>query len=128
VARDRSRIIIVLALSAAVVVLLGILFMLVSISRNGLNIRLGGDINLSDMSDHLIVDLTMADPIVLAMPQPVQMVTTGPGGEAIPASLSMVSCPTCNGPMFPSKWNPWSGEIEWTCASCGESSPPLNGP
>ena len=126
--QDRSRIIIVLALFAAVVLLLAILFMLVSIGRNGLNIRLAGDINLSEMSDHLIVDLTMADPIVLEMPQPVQMVTTGPGGEAIPATLSLVTCPSCNGPMLPSKWNPWNGQIEWTCPVCGETGPPLDTP
>jgi len=127
-AQDRSRIIIVLALVAAVVLLLGILFMLVSIGRNGLNIRLGGDINLSEMSDHLTVELITDDPLVLAMPQPVQMVTTGPGGKAIPASLSMVACPSCSGPMLPSKWNPWNGQIEWTCSACGETGPALDEP
>ncbi len=125
--QDRSRVVIALALFAAVVLLLAIFFMLVSINRNGLNIRLGGDISLSDMSDHLIVELTMDEPIVLAV-QPVQMVTTGPDGEAIPATLSFVTCPSCGGPMLPSKWNPWNGEIEWTCPVCGEASQPLDTP
>ena len=126
--QDRSRVVIISTLFAAVVLLLAILFMLVSISRNGLNIRLGGDINLSDVSDHLTVELTMADPIVLAMPEPVQMVTTGPDGEAIPATLSFVTCPSCGGSMLPSKWNLWNGQIEWTCPVCGETRPFLDTP
>jgi len=126
--QDRSRVIIILALLASVALLSGILFMLVSIGHNGLNIRLGGDIKLSDMSDHMTVELTMDEPIVLAVPQAVQMVTTGPDGKAIPATLSFVTCPTCSGPMFPSKWNPWNGQIEWTCPSCGESGSPLDEP
>jgi len=116
--QDRSRIIVILALLATVILLLAILFMLVSISSNGLDIRLGGDINLSDVSDHLTVELTMDEPIILAMPQPVQMVATGPDGEAIPATLSFVTCPNCGGPMLPSKWNPWNGRIEWACPAC----------
>jgi len=116
--QDRSRIIVILALIATVFLLLAILFMLVSISSNGLSIRLGGDINLSDVSDHLTVELTMDEPIVLAMSQPVEMVTTGPDGEPIPATLSFVTCPSCDGPMLPSKWNPFTGKIEWVCPTC----------
>ena len=125
---DRDRLIIILALLASVVVLLGILFMLFSISRNGLNIRLGGDINLSELSDHITVELTMADPITLTLPQSIQMVATGPDGEAIPATLAFANCPQCGGPMLPSKWNPWDGRIEWTCPACGEASAPLDTP
>ncbi|MCK5246529.1 hypothetical protein KAR02_06500 [Candidatus Bipolaricaulota bacterium] len=126
--QDRGRLVIILALLASIVLLLAILFMLVSISRNGLNIRLGGDKDLSDMSDQVTVELTMDEPIVLAIPQPVQMVATGPDGEAIPATLSFVRCPSCNGSMLPSKWNPWTGQIEWTCPACGEAGPPLDTP
>ena len=104
-----------------IIILLGILFMLFSISHNGLNIRLGGDINLSDLGDHITVELTMDEPISLALPQPIQMVTTGPDGEAIPASLAFAHCPSCGGPMLPSKWNPWNGQIEWTCPVCDEA-------
>ncbi|MFC2083206.1 hypothetical protein ACFLSG_04125 [Candidatus Bipolaricaulota bacterium] len=120
----RGRIAIVLASLASIALLVAILIMLVSISRNGLNIRLSGDINLSDVSDTLTVELTMDEAIVLAMPQPVQMFTTGPDGEAIPAALSLATCPTCGGSMLPSKWNPWSGQIEWTCPACDEIDTP----
>lgn len=125
---DPGRLIILLALLASVVLLLGILFMLFSISRNGLNIRLGGDINLAELGDHITVELTTDEPLVLALPEPVQMVTTGPGGDAIPATLAFANCPQCSGPMLPSKWNPWDGRIEWTCPACGEPSTPLDTP
>jgi len=125
---DRGRLIIILALLASVVTLLGILFMLFSISRNGLNIRLGGDINLSDLSDHITVELTMDEPISLALPQPIQMVATGPGGEAIPATLAFAICPNCGGSMLPSKWNLWDGQIEWTCPVCDQLDPPVDSP
>ena len=127
-AQDRGRVFIALALLAGVVLLLVILVMLVSISRNGLNFRLSGDINLSDLSDHVTVELTMDEPIVLAVRQPVQMVATGPDGEPIPATLSFATCPSCGGPMLLSKWNPWDGRIEWMCPACGETGPPLDVP
>ncbi len=119
-ALDSGRIVIILALLASVVLLLGILFMLFSISRNGLNIRLGGDFNLSELGEHITVELTMAEPITLALPQPLEMVAAGPDGGAIPATLAFASCPDCNGPMLPSRWNPWDGRIEWTCPLCDE--------
>ena len=125
---DPGRLIILLALLASVVLLLGILFMLFSISRNGLNIRLGGDITLAELGDHITVELTTDEPIVLALPEPVQMVTTGPGGEAIPATLAFANCPQCGGPMLPSKWNPWDGRIEWTCPTCDASATPAGKP
>ena len=125
-AQNRGRLILISALIAGVVLLLAILVMLVSISRNGLTLRLSGDINLSELSDHITVALTMDEPIVLAVHQPVQMVATGPDGEPIPATLSFATCPSCGGPMLLSKWNPWDGRIEWTCPACGETGPPLD--
>ena len=125
---DGGRLVIILALLASVITLLAILFMLFSISRNGLNIRLGGDINLSDLSDHMTVKLTMDEPISLALPQPIQMVATGPDGEAIPATLAFAICPHCGGPMLPSKWNLWDGRIEWTCPVCDALDPTVGAP
>lgn len=120
---DRGRVAIFLALFVSIALLLAVLFMLVSIGRNGLSIRLGGDINLSDLTDRITVKLSMDDPIVLEIPQPVQMVAAGPEGDAIPATLSFVSCPRCDGAMLPSTWNLWTGKIEWTCPTCGETGP-----
>lgn len=119
---DRGRIVIILTLLAAVVVLLAILFMLFSISRHGLNIRLGGDLNFGELRDHITVELTMDEPITLTLPQPIQMVATGPDGKPIPASLAFANCATCNGPMLPSNWSIWDGRIEWTCPVCDESA------
>jgi len=125
---DRGRLAIFLALFVSIALLLAVLFMLVSIGRNGLSIRLGGDINLSDLTDRITVELSMDDPIVLTIPQPVQMVATGQDGDAIPATLSFVACPSCGGSMLPTKWNPWTGQIEWTCPTCGETGPLLLSP
>ena len=118
---DRGRLVIILALLASVVLLLGILFMLFSISRDGLNIHLGVDLNLADLGDHITVEVRTSQPIELALPYPIQMVATGPGGEPIPATLAFANCPLCGGPMLPSKWNPLGGQIEWTCPVCGEA-------
>ena len=120
-ASNGGRIVIILALLAIVVLLLGILFMLFSISRNGLNIRLEGDFNLSELGEHITVELTMAEPITLALPQPLEMVAAGPDGDPIPATLAFASCPDCNSPMLPSTWNLWNGRIEWTCPVVDES-------
>ena len=120
---DRGRVVIILALLATVVLLLAILFMLFSISRDGLNIRLGGDLNLGDLSDHITVELTMDEPITLALPQPLQMVAAGPDGEPIPATLAFANCATCGGPMLPSNWNICDGRIEWTCPVCDAEAP-----
>lgn len=126
--QDRGRLVIILALIAGAILLLAILFMLISISRNGINFRLSGDINLSDLSDRITVELTMDKPIALAMSQPLQLVATGPDGEPIPATLSFATCPSCGGSMLLSKWNPWDGRIEWICPTCGETGPPLDTP
>jgi hypothetical protein len=119
---DRGQLAIIAALFGAIALLLAILFMLVSIGRNGLSLHLAGDINLADLGDQITVKLTMDQPVTLAIPQPVQMVAAGPDGGAIPASLSFAMCPSCGASMLPSKWNPWNGQIEWTCPDCTGAS------
>lgn len=119
---DRGRLAVLVALVASIALLLAVLFMLVLISRNGLDIRLGGDINLADLSKGITVQLQMSAPVILAIPEPVQLVAAGPDGAAIPATLSFVTCSGCNGSMLPSRWNPWTGQIEWTCPTCGQTS------
>ena len=120
--QDRSRLPVLLALVVSIALLLAVLIMLISISRNGLDIRLGGDINLADLSEGVTVQLQMNEPVILAIPEPVQLVAAGPEGQAIPATLSFVTCPNCDGSMLPTKWNPWTGQIEWTCPTCGQTS------
>ncbi len=119
--RDRGDLFIALALVAAILLLAAILVMLISISRNGLDIRVQGDVGVDGLGDQITVHLAADEPIVLSMPQPVQMVATGPDGEAVPATLALATCPECGGPMLPTRWNPWTGEIEWTCPACGET-------
>ena len=115
---DRGRIVIILALFAAIILLLAILFMLFSISRDGLSIRLGGDVNFGELGDRISIQLTMDEPIALSLPQPLQMVASGPDGAPIPATLAFSSCPSCGGSMLPSHWSIWDGHIEWTCPTC----------
>jgi hypothetical protein len=125
---DRGRFLMLLALCTSVALLSAILFFLVSISLNGISIHLGGDVNLSDAADRITVELTMSEPIVLTMPDAAHLVTTGPEGAAIPASLSLATCPVCGGPMLPGKWNLWTGEIEWVCPNCGAVGPVPDSP
>jgi len=66
------------------------------------------------------VPMTMAEPVRLEMPTPATLVATGPDGEPISVSLSLVECPTCGAAMVPTRWNLLSGEIEWACPACGE--------
>jgi hypothetical protein len=117
----RSNLAIIIVLCALVVVLGALLFILVSISLNGLDVRVHGDVDLGQLSDQLTIHLVADEPFTLTMPQPVPLEATGPDGEAIAASLALVTCPVCGGPMLPSKWNPWTGQIVWSCPACGET-------
>jgi len=119
---DNGRIVIILALLASVVLLSAILFLLVSISRNGLHLDLGGNITLGELGDRITVELKIDEPITVGLDQPVQMFASGPNGDPIPVTLGTASCPTCGGSMLPSKWNIWDGRIEWICPVCGDTA------
>ena len=111
-----------IALVTCAGLLLGILLMLASIGRNGIRIELSGDVNVTGMHDS--IELSFSEPVPLAMEEPAYLITTGPGGKAVPASLSLLPCPECGASMLPVRWSPWSGEIEWTCPVCGERATP----
>lgn len=98
--------------------LLGILLVLAGIGRNGVRIELAGDVNVTGMYD--TVRLSVSEPVPLVMEEPAYLITTGPGGRAVPATLSLLSCPVCGASMLPVRWSPWSGEIEWACPVCDE--------
>jgi len=60
----------------------------------------------------------MGEPVTLVLDDSANLTVTGPDGGSLPASLSLLPCPACGAPMLPVRWNPWSGEIEWSCTSC----------
>jgi hypothetical protein len=109
----------ILTLVVLVGLLAGVLFTLIDISQNGIRLELGGSVNVSGMPEE--VGLTMGDPVTLVLEDPANLTVSGPEGGAIPATLSLLSCPECGALMLPVRWNPWSGEIEWICTSCDAS-------
>ena len=111
-----------IALAACAGLLLGILLVLVGIGRNGVRIELTGDVNVTGMHD--TIRLSFSEPVPLAMEEPGHLITTGPDGEAIPATLSLLPCPECGASMLPVRWSPWSGEIEWACSACDQRAEP----
>jgi len=113
-----NRIIQTIALVACAGLLLGILLVLAGIGRNGVRIELTGDVNVAGMSD--TVTLSFTEPVPLVMEEPGHLITTGPDGKPVPASVSLLPCPECGASMLPVRWSPWSGEIEWACPVCGE--------
>ena len=107
-----------IALAACAGLLLGILLVLAGIGRNGVRIELAGDVHVTGMYD--TVRLSVSEPVPLTTEEPAHLITTGPGGEAVPATLSLLPCPECGTSMLPVRWSPWSGEIEWVCPACAE--------
>ena len=107
-----------IALVTCAGLLLGILLVLAGIGRNGVRIELAGDVNVTGMHD--TVRLSFSEPIPLVMEEPARLITTGADGKAIPATVSLLTCPECGAAMLPVRWSPWSGEIEWACTVCDE--------
>ena len=103
------QIAIIAAIAAVIVLLAGILVALVHVSRTGLTLNVTGKVGLENASAG----------IDLAMPQPVNLVATGPENKPIPADLSIFRCPKCGGTMLPVRINVLNGEITWKCTQCG---------
>jgi len=105
-----------IALITCAALLFGVLLVLVGIGRNGVRIELAGEVNVVGMHD--TVTLSMAEPVLMAMEEPIQLIATGADGDTIAAALFLLPCPECGASMLPVRWNPWSGEIEWACPVC----------
>ena len=107
-------------LIAIALVLTAILAVLVTVAIRGIRFEHSGTVAFG--VDGGAITLTMAEPVRLEMPTPATLVATGPDGESIAMSLSLVECPECDTAMVPTRWNLLSGEIEWTCPACGEET------
>ena len=108
-----------IALSVALIVLIGllatVLVFLWQINREGVTVHLSGQVKLADTTG-------VAGEVSLVMSEPVSLIATGPQETPIPANLSVVPCPQCGGNMLPTRWNLFSGEIQWRCLECGFST------
>ncbi len=96
-----------------------LLFVLVDIDRNGITLNISGRVDLTDSATGTLGKVN------LVMDKPVSLIATGPGSAAIPASLTVATCPKCGGSMVPVRWNPLTGEIVWQCLECGYTTKDL---
>ena len=94
---------------AALLILTGILIILIHLSWTGITVNVTGSVELENSEGG----------IDLSMPQPVNLVATGPGDQPMPADLSIFRCPKCGGTMLPVHVNVLNGDIVWKCAECG---------
>jgi hypothetical protein len=109
-------------LSAIALLLVAILATLITIAWRGVRVEHTGAVSLEAMTGG--IPLRMEGPVVLQSPEPVQMITTGATGEAVPISFTFLPCPECGGTLMPTSWNLWTGEIEWTCPTCDSLESP----
>lgn len=103
-----------------VVLLIAILALLILIAWRGVHVEHTGSVDIGPMQE--AITLRMSEPVTLEMPEPGRLITTGPDGGAIPLDLPLPKCPSCESTMLPARWNLWTGEIDWVCPACGESS------
>ena len=99
----------VAAAVAVIFLLAGILVTLVHLGRTGMTVNVTGNVGLDNATSG----------ITLAMPQPVNLIATGPDNQPVPADLSIFRCPKCGGTMLPVRFNVLNGEITWKCTECG---------
>ena len=113
-----SRVVQGVLLAMLGLLLAGILSALLYVAIHGIQIHHSGDVAFTGMYDTL--RLEMPNPVVLTMPGPTPLVVSGARGESIPLELPLLTCPSCGGSMVLTRWNLWSGEIEWSCPTCNE--------
>ena len=111
-----KQIALVVVLAVLISLLSAIIVLLVQIGRDGIPIRLGGQVEVVNAATGVTGEVS------LVMPTPVNLIATGPQEEPIPANLAVTACPQCGGSMLPVRWNLWSGKIEWRCLECGWTS------
>ncbi len=99
----------VTATIVVIFLLIGILVALIHVSRTGITINVTGKVGLENA----------AGGIDLSMPNPVNLIATGPENKPVPADLSVFRCPKCGGTMLPVKVNMLTGDITWKCTECG---------
>jgi len=93
---------------AVILLLIGILVAIIHIGETGIRLNVTGTVGLRNATAG----------IDLAMPQPVNLVATGPGDQPVPANLSIFRCPKCGGNMLPVRVNVLNGEITWKFTEC----------
>ncbi|MBN1858268.1 hypothetical protein JW848_03575 [Candidatus Bipolaricaulota bacterium] len=104
--------ILVLMLIAMIAVFGGLMFVLVGVQRDGIRIRVEGNVMLGSSYGEGPAR------VELVMSNPVQLIGAEEDGS-LSAEIGILNCPDCGGVMVPSRWSPFSGELEWQCASCG---------
>jgi len=104
------------ALIALVGLLATVLVVLWEINREGVTVHLAGQVKLAETTTRV------AGEVSLVMSEPVNLIATGPENASIPANLLVAPCPQCGGSMVPIRWNPLTGEIEWSCLECNYST------
>ena len=99
--------------------LVAILILLLTVGRDGLRIQTVGEVRIVGMPSEIA--LRMADPVKLTMPEGTTLV----GDAGIPVTVTAFPCPKCGGAMVPTRFNLFTGKIEWTCPTCdaGKASP-----
>ncbi len=101
-----------LMLVAMIAVFAGLMYVLVGVQRDGIRIRVEGDVMLGSSNSEGPAR------VELVMPEAVQLVGAAEDGS-VSAEIGIFNCPGCGGAMVPSRWSLLSGEIEWQCVSCG---------
>ena len=103
-------------LGAIAFLLVAVLSVLIVIAWRGVRVEHTGEVTLGAATDG--VELRMVDPVTLQIPEPARLVATGTSGDAIPFDLALPTCPNCGRTMIPTRWNLWTGQIDWRCPAC----------
>lgn len=108
------------ALVAVCGLLIAILVLLAGITRHGIRIEYAGDVRIVGMPSEIA--LRMEEPVRLTMPNGTQLTASLSDGASIPVAVTLLTCPECGGTLLPTRWNVFTGEIDWTCPTCGEDA------